>query len=70
MGEVGNESETIPACDRRLFPVLAGNWSHGIFGVLQHYRQLADVPRPFVAVPLKGGDNRDRLRTEVDKSGP
>jgi hypothetical protein len=43
MGEVGNESETIPGCDWRAFAGLAGNLSHGVFRVLQHNRRKADI---------------------------
>jgi hypothetical protein len=43
MDEAGNESETTLACDWSLFRLLAGNWPHGILGVLQQYLPNSEV---------------------------
>jgi hypothetical protein len=42
-GDFGNRLEGISTGDCRLFRHLAENWSHGIFGLLQHNRSKGDM---------------------------
>jgi hypothetical protein len=39
----GNGLEAISLCDFGSFGLFAGNWQHGILGVLQHYRHFTEV---------------------------
>jgi hypothetical protein len=43
-GDFGNGLEAISLCDFGSFSQFAGNWPHGILGVLQHYRHETDMP--------------------------
>src|SRR5258705_8906834 len=40
-GAFGNGLEAISLCDFGSYSLFAGNWPHGILGVLQHYRPVS-----------------------------
>ena len=42
-GDFGNGLEAISLCDFGSSDLFAGNWPHGVLGVLQHYLPKADI---------------------------
>ena len=42
-GDFGNGLETKSLCDFGSFSLFAGNWPHGILGVLQHYLPISEL---------------------------
>jgi hypothetical protein len=67
-GEFGNGLEKASVDDCGLLGPLAGNWSHPIFGVLQHYRDpIADIARR--ASPVLTRMHPNVRRTHTLKTG-
>ena len=52
-GDFGNGLEAISLCDFGSSDLFAGNWPHGVLGVLQHYRHEPDLALSVVRVAIR-----------------